>query len=440
MEAVRAPAFRDMQVWDALGGGLLKFDSSYAGQSQLGWIMENRILQSALYERLLQFASDKRVDLLCPASVSQIILPPVPDEPALPAGARPNFSVAPQSLASLTLADGTQIQARLVVGADGAASKVREAARIGTWGWDYDQRAVVATVTTDVAHSTAFQRFLPNGPVAILPLWDNYSSIVWSTTPQHAEYLTSISSEQFADALNTVLTAPSESFAAAVRGEAAIYAPGSGVGGAATAASGGSDGAGAASTDNSYDRQRDAIWLDPISMAMRIGSGITDKLTTSPQAEPFRLPPTITNSIGPRASFPLRLMKANAYVKPRVALVGDAAHVVHPLAGQGLNLGLGDADELASVLASAAYHGGDVGSMGTLRKYESTRSAHNLLMMASMDSIKRIFSTPVGSYRPVIEGGFGEPFAVARNLGMAVLNSARPVKAQIAQLAMGGNV
>jgi 2-polyprenyl-6-methoxyphenol hydroxylase-like FAD-dependent oxidoreductase len=201
MASVRAPAFRNMQVWDALGPGYVRFDAGGAGAGALGHIVENRVLQSALYERLLGHAQTGRVELACPATITRIRLPATANEPAFPgpvgkydtgwgpaapssagsAGSTqrpapgPGSSggadvLPPHALAEVVLADGRTLRTRLLVGADGATSRVRDAARIGTWGWDYDQRGVVATIVTPEANDTAWQRFLPNGPVAVLPV------------------------------------------------------------------------------------------------------------------------------------------------------------------------------------------------------------------------------------------------------------------------------
>jgi ubiquinone biosynthesis monooxygenase Coq6 len=431
MESVRAPAFSRMQVWDALGPGYVRF-AAPQGAEALGWILENRVLQSSLFERLIALGQEGKITLLCPSTVAKVTLPPAPDEPVL-GGGRPAGREA-HELASVTLADGRVLRSRLIVGADGAASAVRQAGGIGTWGWDYDQRAVVATVALSDTLDTAWQRFLPHGPVAVLPLWEGYASIVWSTTPSHADYLTgSLSPQGFTDALNTVLTADPETFAAALRGEEKQKAAdasqdlGQQPGSAAHAGPG-----------EAYVASRDTLPHDPLTMAVRAGTTLVQHLATASfQSDRFMRPPLIAATLGARASFPLRLMKANSYVRPRLALVGDAAHVVHPLAGQGLNLGLGDAEALAAAIEAAADIGGDVGTLGALRPYERSRGAHNLLMMGAMDSIKRVFAGP-----PVGMGGIAEaarePLAVARSLGMLVLNGSTPLKSHIAEIAMGG--
>lgn len=453
MAATRAPSFSSMQVWDSLGPGYMRFhseDSSTAStwmsqpqhhpdarvdsgrtQPPLGWIMEQSVLQGALYERLQELGSAGRITLVCPAAIKSINLPGAGEEAAVPKAARLTHADGPEksrhALASVQLADGTVLRSRLLVGADGAASRMREAGRIGVWGWEYNQRAVVATVRTNGHKSTAWQRFLPNGPVAILPLWDDLASIVWSTTHAHAEMLVRSSPEEFLTALRTVVTAPSEAFASALRGEDAPEGD---------AAAPGTPGEGATSAPSSelYQQGRDTLWLDPLSIASRVLTRAAQAIagaTREGTQDAFVQPPAIMDVQGLRASFPLKLSKANRYVGERVALIGDSAHSVHPLAGQGLNLGLGDASALADVLASAAYTGADLGSVGVLRQYERDRSAHNLLMMAALDGVKRGFST--SDLPPPLR----EPWAAARNLGMALINRAGPLKAQITRVATG---
>lgn len=453
MAGARAPSFSSMQVWDSLGPGFMRFHS-HPGSSTaptvssqatgpdmytqgdalqrqpLGWIMEQSVLQGALFERLQELAASGRVTLLCPASIKSISLPGAGEVPAVPKAARLTEQAdgpekSRHALAHVQLTDGTALRARLLVGADGAQSRVREAGKIGVWGWEYNQRAVVATVRTNGHMSTAWQRFLPNGPVAILPLWGDLASIVWSTTHSHAEMLVKASPEAFLMALRTVLTAPPEAFASALRGDDApdVEAP------ASDAPSGGAT---SAPSSDLYNQARDTLWLDPLSVLSKLMAHTTRAISGTATQDAFVQPPAILNVQGTRASFPLKLTKANSYVGERVALIGDAAHTVHPLAGQGLNLGLGDAAALADVLAAAAYTGADFGSVGVLRQYERERSAQNLLMMAALDGVKRGFST--SDLPPALR----EPWAAARNLGMALINRAGPLKAHITRVATGG--
>ncbi|KAF0685673.1 hypothetical protein As57867_022405, partial [Aphanomyces stellatus] len=168
-------------------------------------------------------------------------------------------------MGTVHLEDGRQIRSRLVVAGDGGKSMIRSLSGLGTWGWSYDQQAVVATVKTDEIHTTAWQRFLPTGPIALLPIRDGYSSIVWSTTEAHAMELKGISPDEFVAQLNETLS-PRRPVPSAPQGHGAV---------------------------------------------------------------------------GRRVSFQLKLQHATRYAKSGVALVGDSTHSIHPLAGQGLSLGLG---------------------------------------------------------------------------------------------------
>ncbi len=313
--------FLEMHVWDAGGRGEIHFDSADLGTPRLGHIIENRVIQAALLEGMDDAAN---LELICPAAIE-------------------NFQHSADGL-RLQLSDGAELQTALLVGADGGASRVRELADIATRGWSYEQQAVVAVVATQLPHGrTAWQRFLPQGPLAFLPLRDGRSSIVWSTTPEHAAALLAMAEEEFCAAL----------------GEA-------------------------------FDH---------------------------------RLGPVLET--GPRAAFPLRLQHTLRYVGERLALVGDAAHMIHPLAGQGVNLGLLDAAALAEVIVGARQRGRDFSSAMVLRRYERWRKGDNLITMAAMDGFKRLFGTDF------------MPLRLARNLGMELVNRAVPVKNQLISHAMG---
>ncbi len=322
MTAWRVSPFRDMRVWDASGFGQIHFDSATIGEPLLGWIIENRVIQFALLERLRQLPT---VDLLCPAALD-------------------TAQRSDDGIWTVRLNEGRELTTRLLVGADGAQSKVRQLAAIETGGWNYDQSAVVCNVRSAEPHqATAWQRFLPTGPLAFLPLHDGRCSIVWATTPEQADELLALSDFEFARALATA-----------------------------------------------FDR--------------RLGSII---------------------EVGLRAAFPLRLQHTHAYVKPGLALIGDAAHVVHPLAGQGVNLGLLDAATLAEVILDAIAAGQDFAAFKALRRYERWRKGDNLLMLGVMDGFKRLF----GNALP--------PVRLLRNLGLNLTEAAGPIKNEIARRAMG---
>ena len=317
----RVSPFREMRVWDSTGSGRIHFDSAAIGEPLLGWIIENRVIQYVLLSRARALAN---VDLWCPATIA-----------SADAGAE---SVRIQ------LEDGRVLEARLLVGADGANSKVRHWAGIATTGWGYDQQGLVATVATEHSHQeTAWQRFMPSGPLAFLPLHDGRCSIVWSTSAGQAERLQQLDERAFAQQLGAA-----------------------------------------------FEWQ-----LGDVSLQ------------------------------GARAVFPLRSQYAQAYVRSRIALVGDAVHVVHPLAGQGVNLGLLDAAALAEVLTAAIAAQHDVGSLKTLRRYERWRKGDNMLMLGVLDGFKRLFGSPVA------------PARWLRNVGLSVTNSVSPLKNEIARRAMG---
>lgn len=322
MTAWRVSPFRDMRVWDATGFGSIHFDSADLGEPLLGWIIENRVIQFALLERARQLPA---VAPFCPAALE-------------------TAQALDDRRWRVRLHDGRAFTTRLLVGADGAQSKVRQLAGIDTGGWGYGQKAVVANVRTAEPHQeTAWQRFLPTGPLAFLPLHDGRCSIVWSTTPEQADALLMLDEHDFCYALA-----------------------------------------------DAFER--------------RLGS---------------------ISQVGPRGAFPLRLQHAHAYVKPGLALIGDAAHVVHPLAGQGVNLGLLDAATLAEVILDAVSADQEIGSLKTLRRYERWRKGDNLLMLGIMDGFKRLF------------GASPLPVRLLRNIGLDLTDAAGPLKNLIARRAMG---
>jgi 2-octaprenylphenol hydroxylase len=316
--AGRISAYREMHVWDAGGVGVLHFDAAELGLPELGHIVENSLIQSAAWQAL------DTVSVYCPAKL--VALEPAAD------GYR------------LALDRGESLQARLVVGADGAESRVRELAGIDCSGWSYAQQGIVCNVATERPHRhTAWQRFLLTGPLAFLPLADGRCSIVWSADAAEAQAL---------------------------------------------------------------------IRLDDEAFKTRLGAAFGGELGA-------------ITAISRRAAFPLRMLHADRYVQPHLALVGDAAHVIHPLAGQGVNLGLLDVAALAEVLAQAKREDRDIGELRVLQKYERWRRSDNLLMTAATDGLKRLF----GSRNPLL--------AFARSRGLGVVNAVTPLKNLFIRHAMG---
>ncbi len=322
LERRRVCPFREMDVWDPRGFGTVHFDAAEIGEAELGYIIENRAIVHAAQTRLTGFPS---VRFVCPAELSAVAF----DHTGVAA----------------TVSTGEVLTASLVVGADGARSRVRELAGIQSRGGSYDQIAIVATVRTSVPHGeTARQAFLASGPLAILPLCDpRLSSIVWSC-------------------------------------------------------------------DSGYGN--DLMGLEEAAFCSELQKRFDGRLGE-------------TRLVGARAAFPLTFAHAERYVDPRLALIGDAAHCVHPLAGQGVNLGLLDAAALADVVATAFRSGLDIGSYAVLRRYERWRRGDNLMMLGVTDTFKRAFGVDYG------------PLRVARNIGLLAADVLGPLRRLVMRRAVG---
>ena len=320
IEARRVSPFRHMRVWD--DDGEIAFHSAELGEPELGNIVEMSVMLEALHARI---ADEPQVDLMCPVKINRI----------------------DYRTGSVTVGlEGTgPIRAKLVVGADGVRSRVRRTAGIAVSATSYAQRAIVAQIDTALAHEhTAWQRFLRTGPVALLPLADGSSSIVWSCDRPRARELLVASAAEFAEQLTAVLQ-------------------------------------------------------------QRVGN-ITMR--------------------SERRGFPLWRSHADRYIAARTALVGDAAHVVHPLAGLGLNLGIMDAAALAEVLnESLAGKRRDAGAYPALRRYERWRRAQNTIVINLMDAFKHGF------------GSDNSMLARARNLGLRIADGVTPMKHLLMRHAMG---
>ena len=312
----RASAYQGMRIWDERPNEALQFAASALGVSQLGHIVENNLLLDELWKALAS------VPTYTQTQIASLRL----DDDA----------------AHLRLEDGREISAALVIAADGADSQLRDWAGIECVRWSYPQEAVVCHVQTEKPHrGIAYQRFLPGGPLAFLPLTDGRCSIVWSA--QDAEDLLELDEYEF--------------------------------------------------------RSR-------LAMALQNQLGAITACTR-------------------RVGFPLRLLHAQDYVLPRFALAGDAAHVVHPLAGQGVNLGLADAAVLVRELGEARESGHDLGSVRLLKRYERERKADNLDMLAVTDGLNRAFGLRTDSWDSL------------RNLGITAVNRMTPLKNLLMRRAVG---
>ncbi|XP_069772165.1 ubiquinone biosynthesis monooxygenase COQ6, mitochondrial isoform X3 [Narcine bancroftii] len=346
----------NLLVWDECSDAMITFDKADLLED-MGFIVENDVILRALS---MQLAAADRVHVLYRSRAVNYTWP-VPDQLC---NSKPWVQVE--------LADGSKVETKLLIGADGPNSMVRQSANIQNVQWKYDQSAVVATLhlAEPTDNNVAWQRFLVTGPIAMLPLSDNLSSLVWSTSHQHASDLLSVDEETFVDAINSAFWS-NENHSEFV------------------------------ATANSMFK-RAFTYLMPSGMSVR------------------QLPPSVAR-IDPesRAMFPLGLGHATKYVGSRVALIGDAAHRVHPLAGQGVNLGFGDVACLSQNLSEAAFNGKDLGSLEHLNAFETERQSHNLPIMAAIDLLKKLYTTK------------STPVVLLRSLGLQATNVLAPVKEQI---------
>ena len=242
----------------------------------------------------------------------------------------PGARVIAQGVGTVTLEDGRSLSGRMLVGADGRSSGTAERAGIKRTGWDYGQTALVCAISHERPHhGIAHQFFMPPGPLAILPLPGNRSSIVWSETHAMAARIAAMDDADYLDVL----------------------------------------------------RPRFGDFLGDIGLA------------------------------GKRHSYPLSLTIANAFVAPRLALVGDAAHGVHPIAGQGLNLGLRDVAALAQVLTDAKRRGEDIAASDVLARYQTWRRFDTATLAVATDAFNRLFSND----NPLLRAG--------RDIGMGLVGA-----------------
>ncbi len=309
----------DSKLDDAVRPTFLTFGGEVEEGEPFAHMIENRHLIDALVAKAKELGVDLR------------------------AGAVNGFEYSANAIA-VTLADGEKFSARLLVGADGAKSKIREQAGIATHGWNYDQSAIVTTVAHEREHNgRAEEHFLPAGPFAILPLMGRRASIVWTEETRAAERMVALSDEEF-----------------------------------------------------------------HAELEKRFGLHLGD-----------------LQVIGSRRAFPLGLFTARSFIAERLALVGDAAHVIHPIAGQGLNMGLRDVAALAEAIADAARLGLDIGGADVLERYQRWRRFDTMTMGVATDGLNRLFSNRSDVLR------------LARDVGLGVVERIPALKAMFIREAAG---
>jgi len=310
--AEHAQPMLEIKVTDGVAGQgpspfFLHFDHAEIEEGPMGFMLEDRFLRRAFLDAM---ADDQRI--------TQIDGARVVEQAAEPAGV------------SVTLDDGRVITGSLLVGSDGRASGTAQRAGINRTGWDYGQTALVCAIDHEKPHhGIAHQFFMPPGPLAILPLPGNQSSIVWSETHANAARINGLDDEGYLEEL----------------------------------------------------RPRFGDFLGEIALA------------------------------GKRFSYPLNLTIANSFIGDRLALVGDAAHGMHPIAGQGLNAGLRDVAALAEVVTLAGRRGEDIGSELVLQRYQQWRRFDTTALVAATDVFNRLFSNDNSLLR------------IGRDIGLGLVNA-----------------
>lgn len=399
VEERRTCGLEEMQVWDGVSDARIEFNSSdLGGESSvrgMSRMTENLNLQQGLLRHLSELP---QVQLLQKTKVQSIS----------------RDSADKQSWPLVHLDNGRILRSRLLVGADGFNSPVRSFAGISSFGWSYDTQAIVATLehhprgAFEGPNTTAYQRFLPTGPIAFLPLSSTTSSLVWSTKPAIAKALLAADPAVLTTMINAAFRLPAFSINYLYERVLEAQASGSPIT--------------LSQLQDEVEFRERTHSIAPLSPYSSLTLQQPPVGIASPEAA---MVPPLVHSLQPGtpASFPLRFNHAEEYTgegkAARTVLVGDAAHTVHPLAGQGLNMGLSDVECLTRVLEKAVLHGGDIGSHTALIPYARERYLANHILMAACDKLHKVYTTEL------------EPIVWARSVGVEVLNELDSVKAVI---------
>ncbi|KAF8242361.1 ubiquinone biosynthesis hydrox [Wilcoxina mikolae CBS 423.85] len=364
----RVQAYNGMQVWDGVSGSQISFSADLQDNANtIAYMCENNNLVSSLLSRIGELGAG--IEIMDKTRVENITF------------GEDNGGLDLRSWPIVQVSSGKRLGARLLIGADGANSPVRTFADIETRGWDYGRHGVVATLKLEgdgAGEKTAYQRFLPTGPIAMLPLPGPYASLVWSTTPQNAAALKSLASEDFTAMVN-----------------------------------------GAFRLNH----------VDIEYITSHLTSGLVEEVAWREKASSFEESCVPARAVGVQdksvASFPLKMRHADSYISERVALIGDAAHSIHPLAGQGLNQGIGDVRSLIKMIEYAVQNGQDIGSVLSLEPYYSEQYFKNHLMLGVVDKLHKLYGTT------------SAPMVAVRSLGLDAVNAFRGLKKFIMEQAAG---
>lgn len=408
----RTSPVREMQVWDGLSDARIVFDAtdlpstsdSNPESSEMARLTENLNLQRALLRQLDSVGGS--LELLQKVKVESI---------------QREDKEGGHGWPLVRLSDGSTLRARLLVGADGFNSPVRTFAGIASYGWSYDTQAVVATLNHPPRgafqgpNHTAYQRFLPTGPIAFLPLSPTVSSLVWSTKPPLAAALCNSDPAVLANLINVAFRLPEVSVRYLHKLILDAHDSGRSI----------------SSEDlcNEIAFRERSHQISEYSAYASLSSSLSSGV---PPSDAMLVPPLVTSiQSGSIASFPLRYNHAETYfgegAGSRTVLIGDAAHTIHPLAGQGLNLGLGDVECLVRCIAQSISCGGDIGSYTALRPYAAERYFANHKVMSAIDKLHKIYSSTL------------DPIVWARSVGLEVINELDAVKAALMMDAGAGS-
>jgi len=342
IEAQGVSPIKRIHISDRGHLGITRLDAAKLGVEALGYVVETRRLGAALNQTMRGHAN---IDLLCPASLENVMF----HADAVTAtikqiGKHLSNEKVGTHLPNEKEEKKIELRARLLVGADGARSRVRELTGIRAQQVDYRQTAIVTTVTPEYPHQqVAYERFTPSGPLAVLPMSGNRCAAVWSVRRHEVDELLGLKNEDFCQQLQT-------------------------------------------------------------QFGERLGK---------------------LQNPGKRQAFPLNLTYVRAPVRPRLVLIGNAAHALHPVAAQGLNLGLRDAATLAQLVAYAAQAQNDIGRLALLRQYADWRKRDHVAMTGFTNGLVRIFSN---TFLPMV---------ITRNLGLLALDLLPPVKRVLVRRTMG---
>eukprot|EP00519_Triparma_laevis_P011097 CAMPEP_0182496022 /NCGR_PEP_ID=MMETSP1321-20130603/4722_1 /TAXON_ID=91990 /ORGANISM="Bolidomonas sp., Strain RCC1657" /LENGTH=472 /DNA_ID=CAMNT_0024699523 /DNA_START=107 /DNA_END=1521 /DNA_ORIENTATION=- len=394
-ESQRKGEYKSMQVWDSKTPSYLKFDVSDVGadaHSSLGVIVEDdyicgnleKIASNLSNAKIVKGAQVKKV-----TSDSVSYSTPVDKTSSSSTSSSTSSSSTPNSLNSL--------DSDLIVGADGFNSTVRTSLNFPLTKISYGRTALISTVKADSDETvgTAWQRFFPGGPLALLPLWGGYYSIVWSTTNDHAEALAEASPSDFLSTVNEC------------------------IGGGPTPIK---------FSDGSFlppPLKSAKNLLDDLVGTMVNGISLINMNEKFGNSKRFEAPPMITELSSPRFRLPLNLQHVDTYHSSSVVLVGDAAHSVHPMAGQGLNLGIADVECLVKCIESSVTTGGAVDDEYALERYSNERRKEVLKMMGGIHALHHVFKEE------------NDLVLTGRALGMSLLNMSGTAKRSLARAAMG---